>query len=78
MVRCPLVQQDLGFCGPNPLGRHQHLPAASGVPPNAAAMVERSQSPVLSAWPVVNDLLTLPVADEQSAPGLDADALLDA
>ena len=30
------------------------------------------------AWPVVNDLLTLPVAAEQSAPGLDADSVLGA
>ena len=26
-------------------------------------MVERSQPPVLPAWPVVNDLLTLPLAE---------------
>jgi hypothetical protein len=41
-------------------------------------MVQRTQSPVLPAWPVVNDLLTLPVAAEQSAPGLDADSVLGA
>ena len=36
-VRRPLVQQDRGFCGPNPLGRRHPRVAASGVPPNAAA-----------------------------------------
>jgi hypothetical protein len=36
-VRRPLVQQGRRFCGLNPLGRRQHLPAASGVPPNPAA-----------------------------------------
>ena len=36
-MRRPLDQQDRGFCALNPLGRHQHLPAQSGVPPNAAA-----------------------------------------
>ena len=35
-MRRTLVQQGRGFCGLNPLGRHQHLPAQSGVPPNAA------------------------------------------
>ena len=29
--------------------------------PNAPATVERSQPPVLPAWPVVNNLLTLPL-----------------
>ena len=30
--------------------------------PNAPATVKGSQPPVLPAWPVVNDLLTLPLA----------------
>ena len=54
-------------------------------------MVGRSQSPVLPPWPVVNDLLTLPLAERRKLidqrieafladgdPGFDAEAVLDA
>jgi hypothetical protein len=36
-MRSPLAQQDLGNNGPSSLARRQHLRAASGDPPNAAA-----------------------------------------
>ena len=53
--------------------------------PNTPTKVEQSQSPVLPAWPVVNDLLTLwdSIAAEQNGPeltdaGFDAEEVLDA
>jgi hypothetical protein len=91
-VRLRPAQKVDGDNGPSPLGRRQHLPAASGVPPNIAVRVGRSQPPVLPAWPVVKDLLSLPLAErlklaqalwdsiaaERGDPGLDAEAVLGA